>query len=549
MAQATRVSHIANVPLDVAWHQLEERRARGIRRRDILKAAGVFAVAPLLKACPPLPPPPGNKTVGIVGAGMAGLHCAYRLKGLGIVATVFEAQTRNGGRLLTDRTTFADPDGQHCELGGELVDTPHLTMHDLREELGLDFYDYSVDTGVSTDYVFFDGASVPISDVLTAFAPLASRFDTDVTAADATANDFATLDALSIRDYFDQLVGETLVVDDNIALRMLDVAYNIEYGREIEEQSALNLLYLIGTSTDRLEAFGPSDELFHTVQGNDSFISRLAAAIDGQIQNGKLLTKIKTESDGRQTLSFDDGAEQTFDEVVVSLPFTMLREVDLTEATLSDEKRFAIDNIGYGTNAKLMLGFSSRPWRDSYASNGSSYADLAYQATWETSRLQPGTQGILTNYVGGEHGLDVGNGTPESQAAAAVADLEVVWPGTAAAFNNKVARFHWPTNPFVKASYACYLPGQWSTIFGNEGLPEGSLKFCGEHSSEEFQGFMEGAAETGARAALEVADALGAESGQALMADGPQARILARARAKVGTRPRRRTRRRRARTT
>jgi monoamine oxidase len=540
--QAAHLSKRDDVPLDVAWRGLE--RPRGLRRRDVLKAAGMLAAAPLLKACPEPTAPPGQTRVAVVGGGMAGLHCAYRLKNLGIAATVFEAQSRLGGRMLTDRQTFAAPDAQHCELGGELIDTPHETMFDLKEELGLTFYDYSTDAGVATDSVFFDGHDVPIADVLAAFAPLAGRFESDMLAAESDEDRFAALDALSIRDYFDALVDDGLVAADNIALRLLDVAYTIEYGRDIDEQSALNLLYLVGTSTERLELFGASDELFHTVEGNDAFISGLAAKLEGQIATGKQLVKIKTEADGRQTLSFSDGESASFDEVVMALPFSVLREVDLTEAQLSDDKRTAIDTLGYGTNAKLMLGFSSRPWRESYGSNGSSYSDLAYQATWETSRLQPGTSGILTNYLGGARGLAVGDGTPEAAAATAVAQLEQVWPGMDAAFNGKVARFHWPTNPFVKASYACYLPGQWSAISGIEGAPEGTLKFCGEHTSIDWQGYMEGAAETGARAAIEVAESLGVGIGQALLAAGPEARILARARASARRVGRRKTLRR-----
>src|SRR6476646_10097685 len=90
VARAARLSKDANVPLDVAWHRLQQARARGLRRRDVLKGAGLLAVAPLLKACPTPTPPPlaGNKKVAVVGAGMAGLHCAHRLKGLGITATV-----------------------------------------------------------------------------------------------------------------------------------------------------------------------------------------------------------------------------------------------------------------------------------------------------------------------------------------------------------------------------------------------------------------------------------------------------------------------------
>jgi monoamine oxidase len=67
---------------------------------------------------------------------------------------------------------------------------------------------------------------------------------------------------------------------------------------------------------------------------------------------------------------------------------------------------------------------------------------------------------------------------------------------------------HWPTHPQVKGSYASYRPGQWA-YWSLEGQREGNLHFCGEHCSLEFQGYMEGGAETGALVAAEILDDLG----------------------------------------
>jgi hypothetical protein len=69
-------------------------------------------------------------------------------------------------------------------------------------------------------------------------------------------------------------------------------------------------------------------------------------------------------------------------------------------------------------------------------------------------------------------------------------------------------RAHWASAPNAKGSYTCYRPGQWS-FWSTEGLREGNLHFAGEHTSLDFQGWMEGAAETGAFAAAEVLNDLG----------------------------------------
>ena len=65
----------------------------------------------------------------------------------------------------------------------------------------------------------------------------------------------------------------------------------------------------------------------------------------------------------------------------------------------------------------------------------------------------------------------------------------------------RVGRFHWPTHPFTKAAYSCFKPGQWTTIAGAEGRPVGNLFFAGEHTSYDFQGYMNGGAQSGKDAA------------------------------------------------
>jgi monoamine oxidase len=80
-------------------------------------------------------------------------------------------------------------------------------------------------------------------------------------------------------------------------------------------------------------------------------------------------------------------------------------------------------------------------------------------------------------------------------------DLERIFPGARAAATGRVARWHWPSDPFVRGSYACWKVGQYTSIAGAEFEPVGRLLFAGEHTSLEHQGYMNGAAETGRRAA------------------------------------------------
>jgi monoamine oxidase len=139
---------------------------------------------------------------------------------------------------------------------------------------------------------------------------------------------------------------------------------------------------------------------------------------------------------------------------------------------------------------------------------------MPFQLTWETSRMQSGRAGILTNFTGGAHGVELGQGTAGEQATKLVTDLERVFPGvTAARAGMKEVRFHWPSFPWTRGSYASYLVGQWTAFGGAEGEPVEGLHFVGEHCSRYAQGFMEGGCETGEQAAKQVAEVRGKRIG------------------------------------
>jgi monoamine oxidase len=205
--------------------------------------------------------------------------------------------------------------------------------------------------------------------------------------------------------------------------------------------------------------------------------------------------------------------EERASHVILALPFTLLREVRL-DVPLSPAKKRAIAELGYGTNAKLMTGWSRREWRLSHGSTGTVMTDAGFQVAWETSRAQKGTEGVLTNFTGGAEGLAVGRGTPDERAAELATRLDLVFPGISAYHRRaEAARFHWPTHPWTMGSYACYRTGQITAFGGAEGEREGGVFFAGEHTSGDYQGFMEGACESGERVAKEVAATFGVPAG------------------------------------
>lgn len=490
----------------------EERRA-GLTRRQFIGAAGKVAVsgavaayASRLRPAQAARPRPGVN-VAIVGAGLAGLSCAFELRRRGVVATVFDANDRVGGRCFSVRGVFP---GQVGERGAEFIDTLHKTMLGYANEFDLPVEEVTKEPGEV--FYFVNGARHSEREVVDEYRALvpAMRRDIQTTSGRPTADEHTpedvALDHTTLREWLTSRgAGSTIS-------GVIEAAYVGEYGREIDEQSCLNVLFFM--HADRRAKFAPfgvfSDERYHVLGGNDQIPQALAERLPGQIDLGRFLVSAHKDAAGRVVLTFSDGGTATADAVVFALPFSTLRDVDLSGLGLPAWKQFAIDNLVYGTNAKLLVGFRSRPWQAA-GGNGSAYADLAHlQGIWETnpSRASAG-HAIVTDYTGGHLGASLSPLTVQADAEAFLKDFDIVLPGAASAATRDaggsllVDLWHWPTQPLWKGSYTSNHPGYFTTIANNEAKPVGNVYFAGEHTSSfyEWQGFMEGAAVSGIGAA------------------------------------------------
>jgi monoamine oxidase len=366
-------------------------------------------------------------------------------------------------------------------------------------------------------FYYFDGVQYPEAAIVAEYRAFtaAMRADLQQMSREPSANRFngfdVEIDRMTIAEYLDSRGAGPLLT------KALGEAYLAEYGRELDEQSALNLLLFVKVDKrSRFMPFGKSDERYHLVNGNDAIASGLAARLPRPIEHGMSLVRVRKTSGGRIDVIFERGATtvvRTHDAVVLTLPFSVLREIDLdANLDLPAWKRLAIDELGYGTNAKQMIGFAGPFWRN-LGSNGSSYSDLEHhQVTWETNPARAtASHALLTDYASGNRGTGMNPADVQGEASLFVTALDQVFPG-ALAFATKVeGQFrahveHWPSNPLARGSYTCYAPGQFTTIAGNEGEPVGNVYFAGEHTSSfyEWQGFMEGAAVSG----IDVANAL-----------------------------------------
>ncbi|HSB37826.1 MAG TPA: NAD(P)/FAD-dependent oxidoreductase [Gaiellaceae bacterium] len=288
-----------------------------------------------------------------------------------------------------------------------------------------------------------------------------------------------------------------------------------EYGGDPGDQPALNLLYLLAwNNQNSLEPLPGYDEKYHVVGGNDQIVSRMVAQLpSGTIKQGYELVAVRDDGDGTYTLTFSVGnrsRDVTADHVVLALPFSTLRDVDLSRSGLSPLKLQAIQQLGMGQNAKLHLQVQEKTW-PALGYSGVGYTDWdAFCVCWDDSVPLGGSgPAILLAFPGGSTGRDVLTGAAHGRAPARdvnwfLSQVEPIFPGTAAAYSGLAYEDHWSVDRWHRGAYSYWRLGQYTAFSGYEGVQEGNIHFAGEHTDPEEQGFLNGAVASGERAAAEV---------------------------------------------
>ena len=511
---------------------------QGVTRKDFLKHSGAALGAaafglPKLLAAAALS---SEEPVAILGAGVSGLTAAYRLQQAGVPWVLYEASDRFGGRMFTKRAFNAD--GMFCELGGELVDTQHRSIRRLIRELGLETQTLAqTKTGVSRNLYWFGGRVYTDDDLREHVGPLVDAVVRDLAALFGSAPrrmitykdappGAERLDRMTLRAYLDSLSGVEKWVRGAI-----ESAYLTEYGLDVERQSALNLHMLVSTAVGAgdFELFGDSDEALRVVGGSqrvtDALAKRLSLESSGthRYKPSHELVSI-SDAGAKLKLAFKTPGgtvEKSYGRALCAIPFSVLRGVDGVFALdMSARKKEAIRKMSYGTNSKLMLGFSDRYWRTGESgapkSNGGLFSDLPGQSYWETSRAQKGRRGIITNYTGVAAGL----AREIKHVDECLADMETVFPSVKKRFDGSTALFNWGRYRHNLGSYICPAPGDYTSWYGAAGDPEcgGRLFFAGEHATVDNCGYMNGgvaAAEAAVKSLL-----AGSRLGQARAAHG-----------------------------
>jgi monoamine oxidase len=510
---------------------------QGLTRRRLLQGAGVAAAAVALPlgsamsaaAAPSVRSAKTAPKVVIIGSGIAGLGCALRLwHTYGIHAEIYEYNTEPGGRIRTLRGHFDD--AQLIEEHAEFINPEHTATLALAKRFGLtlDNTDHYPEPNQDQLSLQFNG-KLWSQQALNRdwhhfgwklFKDAATKADWPTTYTHSTKWS-RRWDRMSVSEWIDAHVPGGIGGDFG---QLCISAVLDEYGGAPEEQSSLNLIYLLGGDASTKSglqprstpALGGADEKWHIHGGNDQLITGILDRLPtGVVKLGEKLVSLRGRGNGRYALTLHSGhqtREVVADHVVLALPFTTLRDVDLINAGIPALHRLAINTEPLGSNTKMFLQFSHRVW-DQADETGNAYCAGVVQGAWDATGYQPGTTGILAALPGGTIGTDWGQrydlrtyrgNAPATMVHDYLDQFNAIYPGLKAAYNGK-SYYVWSTgDPHIRGAYSYLKVGQYVGFNGIQGQREGNLHFAGEHTSVNFQGYIEGGLRSGYRCAEEI---------------------------------------------
>lgn len=486
-----------------------------VPRRDFIRSAASAAALGLVaaKRGGRRSPHGADPRIVVVGAGLAGLAAAYRLhESNGWRPVVYEARDRLGGRVRTIRTLRG---GQLIESGAQTINSNETTIKRLLKSLGLHLIDLW-DEWPTGPIIYRFGRKVrrwqDLSRRLEVAENRAWRQLKDMNwpaRYDRHGANAEKWDQLTVAEWIDDHCPGGI---DGAAGSYLKQSFEVEYAGPARKASALHMIYELGGSWG-----GGYDERWTIKGGNDRLVHALARRLPkASIKKRNVLVALEANPNGTYTCTFrHEGSlsDVVADRVVLALPFSTLRGVDLSNAGFSALKLKAIHELGMGVNTKMHMQFDGKPWRPA---TGESYSGLVTGATWPVHVGLGGDQGIIVAMNGGEaaerHGTEPAHGKASRQVVRNyLDDLNELFPGTASRHIDGQAYFdNWPADPWVKGSYSYYKSGEFTSFAGIESKRQGGVHFAGEHTAPyKIRGTMNGAVLTGRRAADEILSAYG----------------------------------------
>ena len=432
-------------------------------------------------------------SVLIAGAGLSGLAAAHDLRAMGADVTVIESRDRVGGRVWTIRDGFADR--QHAEAGGDLIDEAQYEIRCLAQELGLRLTKI-LRGGFS--YVRADASGRPQMEgrrswrgwdrLAEALEPWTRRYRLVEQRWDSPIT--TDISRRSVAQWLDDIHADQELRTTAAGLR----------GFFLADPEELSLVALV-------DQFASNDTpvpsaMYRIEGGNDRLAAALAAPLGNRLRLGTELVAVSHRGRHVRATVRSGRASSTIsaDYLLLTLPTAVLRRIPIAPA-LPAQQHDAIARLKYGHATKTLLQFSRRFWR--LPGRGRAFGSaLTFGALWEGNEEQRGRAGILSLLAGG----GASDATRTLVAKSGIAHLvrELDWLGTTHRELIASRQIVWESDPWARGGYAFFDPGFDPALRPWLARSFGRIFFAGEHTSVKWQGYMNGAVESGRRAAEEI---------------------------------------------
>jgi monoamine oxidase len=475
-------------------------------RRDFLAAlatgAAVGALPQIARAAKPAP----LADVIVLGAGLSGLNAAMLLESTGARVTVLEARPRVGGRVYTR----SDLPG-HPEIGANNMTAGYARAVAVARRLNLDLIDYAQRFMLTVgDHIGIGGQLLTRTDWAASArnsqpASARSQFPAEYVGALLAHNNplksadlWVAPESIPLDRPMYEVLRSLGASDEAIALGF---EHNIPYGTSSHDLSALMYWFI--------DAWGKVQRQFGAAslavrQGNQRLPEAMRASLRGDVVLDREVVGIRQDA-ASVTAFCRDGSRFTAKRLVCSVPLGALASIDC-DPLLPPLLRKATETLSYMKVSHHYFAVSRPYWKED-GINPSMWTDgpagmVFGQRFGDTDEdvtiLSASQRGLMAAYI---------DRLPPTEAASLIQrDIERLRPAAVGCLT-AVGAHSWAQDPFATGGWVVFGPGQVAEFAGKLGAPHGRLHFCGEHTAISNRG-MEGAMESGERAALEVADAL-----------------------------------------